>query len=943
MTINQSIQDKISEAAAHTPDPERAQRNLMRLFETDTNTRRLTPYLSVISQLFAASQFLANYCIAGPEELYNAVRERKKNLTRRLLKERAHKELSPPHGPASERKEMKGDATDISHMMKALRLFKKRYLLRITLRDITGESSLLTSLDELTFLAEVIISTALRWSLEHNQTRFGEPADSVITIIGLGKLGGEELNYSSDVDLVAVYDNDEGQTAGIPSPSGIVFNKISNHEFYCKVIEFLNKLLSSQTEDGIAYRVDLRLRPQGQKGDIALPLKSYRTYYESWGRTWERMALIRARPVAGDAALGRAFIQAIEPFVWKKTIDYSEIEEIRGLKKKIDTTVERDDIKRGYGGIREVEFFIQTFQLLYAGDNSSLKSYRILNAIQALKWMNLVPGRDLTILWGNYLYLRRIEHYLQMKEDLQTHTLPASAGDLESLSRQMGFTSQNDFLANLRLKRMQTKNMYNSLLGTQDDVHIETLNLLEGKFSDRELTGYLSFRNVKDSETCLVRLKSIREHMGTFQTMQERSLRREVIPRLLENALTAESPDRALAGLESLLTTYDIRTAHLTAIKDQKELMTGIIKIFSLSPYLTRTFLSSHYYLDILIEEWSIFKTLKGMEEKLDRTVQGSENISSRLAQYRKFEEVRLGILFLLRIIKTEDLFRVLSHLAEAIIGVIADRHGCRGLSVIALGKLGGREMTFGSDLDIVFVSETAEAMTAAENIMKALTSYTDMGLLYNVDTRLRPDGSKGILVKNIDGYRNYYLKHAQNWEIQALLRARPAGGDGKLGRSFMTMAKEIILKKGPEIRKKDISDMRERIVKELSHESRGMDIKLGPGGIGEIEFHTQFLQLHHAHESPDLLVQNTLTAVNRLAKRSLLEPSDRDLFLNAYEYLRKLETFLRLNEEQVIARYSEISELSSRFMGHKNEEEFLEQLDMFRREVLAAVNKNQR
>ncbi|MEN8262241.1 MAG: bifunctional [glutamate--ammonia ligase]-adenylyl-L-tyrosine phosphorylase/[glutamate--ammonia-ligase] adenylyltransferase [Nitrospirota bacterium] len=928
MTIDNKILKTISDAALKTSDPGRTERNLTRFVEANPDIKRFRPYFVIIANFFAVSQFLANYCIANPDEMYAAVKGRRKNITRKLLKEHAQKELVPD------------EQMDINYLMKALRIFKKRYLLGITIRDITGESGLLTSMDELSFLAETIISKALQWSLEYNKKRFGAPEDSTVSIIGLGKLGGEELNYSSDVDLIAVYDNDEGQTSGVLNPSGVMFNKISNHEFYCKTIELLHKLLSSHTEDGIAYRVDLRLRPQGQKGDITMPLKAYKTYYESWGRTWERMVLIRARPVAGDAELGKEFMKTIEPFVWKRTVDFSEIEEIRGLKKKIDSMLARDDIKRGYGGIREAEFFIQTFQLLYAGENSSLKSYRILNAIQALKWMNMVPEKDLTTLWGNYLYLRRVEHYLQMKEDLQTHTLPSDKNEMESLARVMGFHSVSDFLAELRLRRMQTKNMYNSLLGTQDDVHQEALNLLEGKLDDRELSGYLSFRNVKHPDKSLVNLKSIREHMESFRTMHERSITREVIPRLLENAFMSEYPDRVLAGLENLLTAYNIKTAHLNAIRDQKELMMGIIKIFSLSPYLTRIFLSSQYYLNILIEEWSIFKTLRGMEEKLKRTVREGENFSSQLAQYRRLEEIRLGILFLLGIINAEDLFRVLSHLAEAIIGMIIESRKCRGLSVIAFGKLGGREMTFGSDLDIVFVSETEEAATEAEKIMKTLTSYTDMGMLYSVDTRLRPDGSKGILVQDIEGYRNYYMKKAQNWEIQALLKARPVGGDTALACSFISMAKDIILKKGKDIPGNDISEMRVRIVKELSHESEGIDVKLGPGGIEEIEFHTQYLQLHHSEKFPDFLVQNTLTAIRRLAKKEILSSSDKDICSQAYEYFRKLETFQRLNEEQVITEDSDFTKLAATFMGHKNQEEFLSHLRALRNSVLEIVNK---
>jgi glutamate-ammonia-ligase adenylyltransferase len=928
MAIYSKTVKEINEAAINSSDPKRAERNLTRFFELNPDKRPSHFFTESAAKLFAVSQFLANFCIANPEDLFAAVKERKKDITRRLVNVRSKKELAL------------NEEADINDMMKALRLFKKRYLLRITLRDVTSETDIQSSMDELTLLAETIIAVSLRWSLMLNQKRFGEPSESTTTLIALGKLGGEELNYSSDVDLIAVYNNNEGQTSGILNPSGIIFNRIRNPEFYCKVMETFSKMLSTKTEDGIAYRIDLRLRPQGQRGDITLPLKAYKTYYESWGRTWERMMLIRARPVAGDVKLGQAFIEAIRPFVWREALDYTEIEEIRGLKKKIDSTFSRDDIKRGYGGIREAEFFVQTFQLLFGGVNSSLRSYRILNAIQALKWMKKVPEKDLTTLWDNYLYLRRVEHYLQMKEDLQIHTLPSSDEEIETFAKKMGYPFKDDFLANLRIKRMQIKSMYNSLLGSQEDVYTEALNLLEGGLKDHELTGYLSFRKVKHPDRSIIILKKIREHMRIFRTTHERSISRKVIPQLLENALMTENPDRAIAGIESLLSTFGIKTAHLTAFIEQKELMAGVVKIFSLSPYLTRIFLSNQHYLNILIEEWSILKTLRAVEERLGRAVERAEDFESTLAGFRRFEEIRIGLLFLLNIIKIEDLFRGLSHLAEAIIRAAFVRQGCTDLSVIALGKLGGREMTFGSDIDIVFVSETLEAMTLAEKIIKALTAYTDMGLLYNVDTRLRPDGSKGTLVNNIGGYNNYYIKNAQNWEIQALLKARPVAGDMKLARSFIEMAKDVILKRGRDVKKDDITSMRKKIIKELSQEAAGMDIKLGPGGTEEIEFHVQFLQLHHSNEFHDLLVQNTLTAINRLAKKGILSTSDREILYNTYKYYRKLQTFLRLNEEQVMAKDSDVTELSAKFMGHKTQEELLEHLNTLRDNVLSIASK---
>ncbi len=926
MSINSEIAKKISEASRLSSDPERAERNLLRFFELNPGRSSISSF-SIAARLFGVSQFLANYAAYNPGELDLAIGERNMTITKELLNIRANTEL------------VIDDELEIDEMMKVLRFFKKRYLLRITIRDITGETDTESSMDELTALAEIILQYTLLWSLKRNQKRFGEVENSTIALIAFGKLGAEELNYSSDVDLMAVYENDIGETSGTPGPTGVISNRISNHEFYCKVMELFSKMLSSQTEDGIAYRVDLRLRPQGQKGDIVLPIKAYRTYYESWGRTWERMMLIRARPVAGDEDLGNAFIETIRPFVWREALDFTELEEIKGLKKKIDSTFSRDDIKRGYGGIREAEFFIQTFQLLFGGQHYSLRSHRFLNTIQALKQMKQVPEEDLTILWDNYLYLRRVEHYLQMKEDLQTHTLPSLDEELDILSKKMGDSSRDEFLAKLRVKRMQIKSMYNSLLGSREDVNNEAMNLLEGGLKDYELTGYLAFRKISNPKRCIASLKKIRDHLRIFHTAQERSISRDIIPQLLENALTAENPDRAVAGIENLLTTYGIKTAHFTAFNEQKDILLGVVKLFSMSPYLTRIFLSNQYYLNILIEEWSIFTSLSVMEGKLGRTIQEKEEFFSGLAKFRRLEEVRFGMLFLLNILTVEDLFRGLSYLAEAIIKAILENLGTEKLTVIALGKLGGHEMTFGSDLDIIFVSDSSENRTAGEKIVKALTAYTDMGQLFEVDTRLRPEGSKGLLVQDLEGYRNYYMKHAQNWEIQALLKARPVGGDEELARAFMEMVKEVILERGREMQKDDITAMRERIVKELTDETGGIDVKLGPGGIGEIEFFIQYLQLHNIGRYPDILVQNTTAAINRLENKEILTVSGSKMLSEAYGYYRKVETLLRLNEDRIIEKDSDITKQSASFMGYPDTEGFLKKLKEFRSTVLNITN----
>jgi len=936
MPSDKGIHKHILETAEHTPDPKRAEANLRRLFETVSGWDRFLLHVREISKLFAVSQFLANYCISNPEELISAIKEIREPVTKKLLSARSSTDVSFH------------ESADIPEIMKSARLFKKRYLLSITLRDILGITDTLASMDELTCLAEIIIHFALQSSIRINSMKFGDPSREDLTLIALGKLGGEELNYSSDVDLMAVYGGEEGQTSGVISPSGVRINRISNGEFYAKVMELFNTLLSRNTEDGIAYRVDLRLRPQGQKGEIALPLTAYKDYYETWGQTWERMALIRARPVAGDSKIGGMFMKAIEPFVWKRSADYTDIEEIKALKRRIDSAFSKDDVKRGYGGIREAEFFIQTFQLIYGHQYDGLRTHRLLNAIQSLRWIGLVPGKDLIKLWDNYLYLRRVEHFLQMKDDLQTHALPKSEDDLKILAAKTGFSSMNDFLSDLRLKRMEIRNMYNSLLGTEEDIHAEALTLLEGDLGDDELEGYLTFRGLKTPHSGIKNLKGIREQFGLFKTQHERNVMRKAIPKLFEQTLNAESPDRALSGLESFFAATGVKETYLTGLTERKELADGLIKIFSLSPYLTRIILSNTIYLDLLLEGNIIRKTLRKTRQELRRNVLQGQ-YKTKIAEYKNVEEIRLGSFFLMHVMGVTYLVKCLSHLAEAVIGIIAERFldGGRGerpfaptsLCILGMGKLGGREITFGSDLDIIFLSDDTNDLKTAEKVLRTLTAYTDKGIIYRIDTRLRPDGTKGVLLKDIEAYRNYYFTNAHPWEIQALLKVRPVAGDIDMGKLFMEMARNVVIKRGLELRRDDIIAMRERIIKELSLESKGIDIKLGPGGIEEIEFHIQWLQLQNAREHPSILVQDTISAIRRLAKKGVLGVNVAEILLRTYEYLRTLETFMRLNEEHVITEDSGITELAAIFMGHKDKEEFLEHLLKLREMIIGVLH----
>ena len=312
--------------------------------------------------MFSYSQFLAHYCISNPDKLGLSLKDMRKPFRKKdiLTEARKHIRISGDRAPPA----LKQDA------MKLLRDIKKTYLLRITLRDTDNITDFQECVSELSILSEAVLELSLEISIALVGEKFGNLKNNAFSVIGLGKLGAGELNYSSDVDIMTVYRSETGLSSGVRTSSGVRGNRIGPHEYFCRLTETMTGLLHNPTEDGIAYRVDLRLRPNGRKGALSLPLNSCLSYYEAWGKTWERVALIRARHVAGDAGLGEMFMDGIEPFVWKRSLDYNDIEEIKTLKKRIDTIFDVNDIKRGYGGIREVEFFVQTFQLLYGGEKT---------------------------------------------------------------------------------------------------------------------------------------------------------------------------------------------------------------------------------------------------------------------------------------------------------------------------------------------------------------------------------------------------------------------------------------------------------------------------------------------------------------------------------------------------------------------------------------------
>jgi glutamate-ammonia-ligase adenylyltransferase len=743
-----------------------------------------------------------------------------------------------------------------------------------------------------------------------------------------------------------VYNTEIGETSGVLNSQGMRTNRISNHEYYCKIGEELSRFLSQNTDAGFVYRVDLRLRPEGQRGAIALTLRGYEMYYESWGRAWERAMLLRARPVAGDEALGRDFMEMIRPFVYRKYLDFTAIDEISKLKTRIDATFKKSDIKRGYGGIREIEFFSQALQLIYAGREPLLRERNVLKILHRLFQKGLIGGDDYGILSDNYRHLRTLEHRLQQVNDLQTHTLPVGDAELEVLGRKMGYASKSEFTNDLEKRRKLVRAIYDSLFGAREEEPSTGHALFDEEFSDIELKEFLSGVGLKDVGKALRNIRSIRDSTFNFQTLRGRRLLSDILPMFVDSSLKSGNPDIALNHIQSFAELLSTNESYLEVFSKNRTLIDLIVYVFSQSNYLSKMLMSRPQYLEMIGWQETLRRSLGALRAEIRETMSEGGSISDAVRLAKQMEEIRIGLLFLQKRIDVINATKGLSRTAEAILSSSFEQsgEGQKGMAVMSFGKLGGREIAFGSDLDLIFVTRGDVQVVQtriAENLLRMLISYTRDGIAYSVDTRLRPEGSKGPLVSSVEAFRKYYAESAAFWEFQALLKARPVAGDVKTGCAFMQMAHETLIAHGSKMTASDIRQMRQRIMRERARESEGYDIKLGPGGIEEIEFMVQFLQLKNCAKHKTLLVQNTLAAIRRLAAAGIITDAEALMIKNAYLFFRTIECLLRLRGEVVLKKDEESLKSASEFIGFGETADFVADLEKMRITVRKAFDSH--
>jgi len=839
-------------------------------------------------------------------------------------------------------------AEDEPALMAALRRFRRREMVRIAVRDLDGRADLTETTAELSALAAACISGALDrlhgWAAKSS----GEPLDPDgnplrLVVFGMGKLGAWELNFSSDVDLIFAYPR-RGETRGEkPVPAEVFFTRLCRRLIHA---------LGANTEDGFVFRVDTNLRPFGEGGPVVMNFEAMADYYLEQGREWERYAWIKARPVAGDQAAGEQLLERLTPFVYRRYLDYGVFENLREMKAMIAREVRRkgmdENVKLGPGGIREVEFFGQIFQLLRGGVAPGLRKRRILAVLGELAAQGCIQETVAEDLRDAYLFLRRVENRLQAAADRQTHRLPGDPEARARLAAAMGAPDWETFLADLDRRRSAVEHHFNHLLGTDADAtEAAPEERLEQIWRRPEETAEnrraLESAGYREPVSALRRLTDFRHRLGEQPVGGDGRKRIDrLMPRLLAAVGLAEDPRTALDRTLGLVDAVSRRTSYVALLLENPQALDHLVRLADTSAWIL-TFLARHpLLLDELLDPRTLYRPPErpALEEELAGRLEPIEadDLEARMDAMRVFKQVNVLRVAAADITDAVPLMRISDHLsdiAETVLERVIDTswdhltalHGrpdcderfqpCdRGFAVVAYGKLGGLELGYGSDLDMVFLHAGAPGETTGgdrpvdtsvffarlgQRVVHMLTAPTSAGKLYEADMRLRPSGSSGLLVCPVEAFRNYQLEEAWTWEKQALVRARPIAGDKALRERFLAVRREVLAQpRDPQALRAEIARMRGRMRKELLKAGPDeFDLKQSPGGIVDIEFLVQYLVLKGAHRHPEALLRRTdnVRLLGALADTGLLDREAAHLLRMAFLVYRAVGHKLNLRE----------------------------------------------
>ena len=902
------------DAVATTPDPDAALVGFCRYVAKRTpkslfigNLYADPRGLEILTQILGTSHFLSEILIRNPEYLH---------WLRRKLD-------GPPPDRAdydAEIARLLDDAQSVENQINALKRFQRREMLRVTASDLFGmlnRKTLTTTTAQLSNLADALVDVVLRVATAE-QTAEGGALPVRFAVIGLGKLGGAELNYSSDIDLIYVYEVAEDAAA-------------TAHWRYQKLGRRLTELLTEHTAESYLYRVDMRLRPMGQGGNLVYSLQQLAHYYESLGETFERFALLKARPIAGDRSLGERFMKLVEPFVYRKYLDHAAIEELTRYKARADREHARHgnldrNVKEGRGGIREIELFAQVFQLIYGGDQPSLRTGHTLTALEQLGshgFIDPAVQRDLT---EAYIFLRNVEHGLQAAEGQQTHSISGSERGLRALARRLGFDELDALMTVLNHHRDHVHTVYANLFEQDpDDAGLgarEMFRLLAGEMSDAEGRARLATAGVQDPDSVLHAMQALNASPGHGRS-STRNLLANLLATIMGNESQLPAPETVLLRLERVVANTGAAASFYRTLLEDRVLRNRFFAALDAGDLYTARLAAYPELLDSLVRpavDRSEFRA--AVEQAFNEVIATGPDLDSHVDPFRRvkaIEEFKVLVEWLTarRLDLLNEKLSLLADCAVRAAGRTVARYlpltaGSSdvddGWTVFGLGKLGGCELTVYSDLDLVFVyaGETSDArrferhQKFVRTVSDLLTRPTAAGSAYKIDTRLRPEGRMGALAIPLVAFERYLRTRAETWERMAWTRSRFIGGDPALAEHVQQAVTCFVYGSWSHEIPTYARHVRARIERELANEAGGdrLDLKRGHGGLADIDFLLQVLQLREGLAREDFRVVGTRRLLAVLPDTNVLHTDEAASLRDAYEFLRELETVLRLNTD---------------------------------------------
>ena len=860
------------------------------------------------------------------------------------------------------------DVGDEAGLGERLRVFRKQQMLRIAWRDLAGWSPLEEVLHDLSALADACISTSLDWLGRRALQRAGVSAQKFrpgLVVLGMGKLGAHELNFSSDIDLIFAYQDGEP-----------VWKKCREtpEQFYQQLGRQLIRTLDEQTEHGFVFRVDMRLRPYGDSGSLVASFDALADYYQSQGREWERYAMIKARPVAGPEKPARQLMQLLQPFVYRRYLDFSAFDSLRSLKEQIVREVERkgmqDNVKLGPGGIREIEFIVQAFQLVRGGRRSILQQRGVLDVLDALAVLGYLPARVSLQLAEAYDFLRRTENRLQAYDDQQVHTLPDDEPGRIRLAFAMGFSDWDDFRQMLDRHRQLVREHFGQVFADPasrvDSGHRQhahgLVEVWRGETDSATAIAFLSAAGFEQAEAALEWLQAFRKGPVTrYLGEQGRQRLDELMPLVLNAAAAATQSLRVLKSMCGLLESVSGRTTYLSLLVENPLALSQLAQLCAASSWVAALLSSHPVLLDELLDPRALYDPLDkaGLQGVLDVQLAGLtpddlEQQMDRLRQFRQASVLHVAAADIVTGLPVAGVGDYLTFIAEVVLEKViqlawdhlVERHGLPGymlhgrlreaqFGIVAYGKFGGKELGYGSDLDIVFLHDSCgnEQHTAgpkvldnsefftrlSQRIIHFLNTYTSAGILYEVDMRLRPNGASGLLVSSLEAFAEYQHNSAWTWENQALVRARVVAGGEDIERQFERVRSGVLARprEAGKLRQ-EVLEMRQRMREEMDRSNaEQVDLKHCRGGIVDIEFMVQCGSLLWSGKHAEILGHtDTLGLLEVFARAGLMPDEDTSELAEAYCAIRRRINHLVLQEQPGLADHDELAQYRAAVAG---------------------------